>query len=250
MPNLAWGITGASDKLHGAFDEVEQVAALEGVRITTFITQAGVELVKHYRLQSRLAAISDGSPWREVVGPRTHGESYYLACRFFAQEYEALLVAPCTSNTLCKLAAGISDNAVTNAAMWAAKGNVSVLVLQTHMTIGHCESPLFVRVKEELCQRCDVCQPAELCPTDALYRKKSNYPRVHFFKCNRCGECVSACSHGAVVTGERFRLNRRMVDQQAAESLAEIKGMAVLREARQIGPALKRYAVEEGGLPL
>ena len=250
MPNLAWGITGASDKLLDTFAEVEKIAAMDNVRITTFISQAGVELVKHFGLQSRLTAISDGSPWREIVGPRTHGESAYLACRFFAREYEALLVAPCSSNTLCKLSAGICDTPVTNAAMWAAKGNLSVFLLQTHMTMGQCDSPLFVRVKDEACKRCDVCPPVEVCDAEAISRSKDKFPRIRLFKCVRCGDCVPACPFGAVASGERFRLNRRMVDQEAAERVTEIKGMAVLGETRQIEPTLKRYAVEHDGPPL
>lgn len=244
MPNLAWGITGASEGLVETFDEVEQVAGLDNVRVTTFITQAGVELVKHFRLQNRLAAISNGEAYREIAAPRIHGATTHLATRFFAGEYQALVVAPCTSNTLCKFSAGICDTPVTNAAMWAVKGGVSVFILQTHITMGHVESPLFVRIKDALCRRCDVCQATEICPVNAIARKKDKYPRIHLMKCVRCGECVSVCPYDAIATGEKFRLNRRIVDQEASERVGEIKGMAVLTESRQVGTTLKRYAAE------
>lgn len=244
MPNLAWGITGASEKLLATFDEVEKIAQIENVRITTFLSQAGVEIVKHFSLQNRLAAISNGEAYREIVAPKTHGATTYIATRFFAREYETLLVAPCTSNTMCKFAAGVCDTPVTNAAMWAVKGGVSVFVLQTHMAIGMAESPMFVRLKDDVCRRCDVCPPTEACPVNAIVRKRDKYPRISQLKCVRCGDCARACPYDAIAIREKLRLNRRMVDQEAVERVAEIKGMAVLTEPRQVETTLRRYAVE------
>jgi len=241
MPNIAWGITGASDKLKPTFDEMEKVAAIKDVRITTFITQAGVEILKHASLIKRLAAISDGSPYREIVTPKSHGATNWLGARFFAREYETMLVAPCTSNTLCKFRAGIADSPVTNAAAWATKAGLSVFILQTHMSIGQMEHPLVVRVAPEECKRCDDCPPSRSCRYGAISRK-DGFPFINFLKCVACGECVAPCPYRAVHQGERFKLNRRMVDQQAAEAIAEIKGMVILTETRQIETTMKRYA--------
>jgi dihydromethanopterin reductase (acceptor) len=248
MPNLAWGITGASDKLEATFDQMEKVAAIKDVRVTTFITQAGVEVVKHYSLHKRLAALSNGEPFREIIGPKTHGAATYIACRFFAREYETLLVAPCTSNTLCKFSAGIADTPVTIAADWAIKAGLSIFVLQTYMTMGMKEYPGMVRLDPETCRRCDDCPPERACKYGAITRRHK-YPYINLLKCVGSLACVKACPYNAIKTGEKFRLVRRMVDQEAAERVSEIKGMAVLNETRQIEPTLKRYAVEVSGLP-
>ena len=250
MPNLAWGITGASDKLLATFDEVEKAASQDDVRVTTFITQAGVEIIRHFRLQDRLAAISNGEPYREIVAPKTHGASTWLACRFFAREYETLLVAPCTSNTLCKFCSGVSDTPVTNAASWAVKAGVSVFILQTHMTLGRMDSPMFVRLKDKACKRCDDCPPEKTCRYEAITRKKAKYPRINMLKCVRCGDCVPACPYDAIAMGERYRLSHRIVDQEAAERVSQIKGMAILTETRQIKTTLKRYTTTIPRVPL
>lgn len=242
MANLVWGITGASDKLLDSFDAVEKVAAQENVRITTFISQAGIEIVRSFSLQKRLTAISNGEPYREIVTPKTHGASTHIACRFYAREYEVFVVAPCSGNTMAKLRVGIADTPVASAASWALKGGVSVFLLQTHLTIGKLEYPLAVRVIDEKCKRCDECPPARACRYEAI-KRKANYPVVNFLKCVRCGDCVGPCPHDAIAQGERFRMNRRMVDQQNAEELSEIKGIAILSETRQVGPTFQRYTV-------
>ena len=242
MANLAWGITGASDKLLETFDAVEKVAALDNVRITTFISQAGIEIVRSFSLQNRLKAVSNGEPYREIVTPKTHGASTHIACRFFAGEYEAYVVAPCSGNTMAKVRVGIADTPVTGAASWALKGGVSVFLLQTHLTIGRIKYPLAVRVIDEKCKRCDDCPPAQACRYEAITRK-SKYPVVNFLKCVRCGDCVGPCPYGAIAQGEQHRMNRRMVDQQNAEELSQIKGIVILTETRQVTPTLQRYTV-------
>ena len=249
MTNLAWGITGAADKLEATFEEVEKVAALEDVRVTTFITKAGVEVVVYRGLKDRLAAISNGEPFREICSARSHGATSHLSRRFFSRAYEALLIAPCSSNTLCKLNCGIADTPVTNAACWALKGGCSVFVLQTHLTISRHEYPFKVRIKEDACRRCDACPPERICEFDAIKRKRK-FPIIDPLKCKPCGECVSACPYDAVVADETFRLSKRMVDQEAAESLSKVKGVAVLKETRQIGQTLQRYTVKLPGMRL
>jgi len=249
MLNLAWGITGASDHLEATFDEMEKIAALEDVRITTFISQPGIELILYFGLKGRLEAMSNGDPYREICTPKTHGASAYLACRFFAGDYEVLFIGPCTSNTLCKLRYGIADTTVTNAAAWALKGGCSVFALQTHLRIGTADNPFYVRVKDEDCQRCDDCPPEHACRYDAIARKKK-FPIINLLKCRRCGDCVSPCPYGAVVGQEHFRLHKRMVDQDAAEALSKVKNMAVLTETRQIFPTLQRYAVSLPGFQI
>ena len=242
MVNLAWGITGASDKLEASFDQMEKIAAMEDVRISTFITQPGIEVILYYGLKKRLEAISNGDPYREICTPKTHGAAAYLAARFFAGEYEALMVAPCSSNTLCKLRYGLADTPVTTAAMWCIKGGRPCFILQTHLSIAHFDSPLFVRLKEADCRRCDDCPPETACRYQAITRKAKT-PVINILKCRRCGDCVPVCPHNAIATRERIRMNKRMVDQEGSEQVAKVKNMAVLTEARQVFTTLQRYAV-------
>jgi len=243
MPNIAWGITGATDKLEATFEQMEKVAAMKDVRITTFISQAGIEIILHCGLKKRLEAISDGGPYREICAPKTHGASMYLTGRFFAKEYEACMVAPCSSNSLCKLRYGLADTPVTSAVCWALKGGCPVFVLQTHLTIAHHDSPLWVRLDETVCRRCDDCPPERACKPRAITRR-NKFPSINLLKCRRCMDCVRACPYNAIVGKERFRLNKRMVDQEAAEELSKVRGLAVLKEPREIGQTLERYCVE------
>ncbi len=116
---IAWCLTGAGHWLEEALD---LALTLEGVDF--FLSRAAEEVLKMYRLERRL----QGQPvFRDRMA------SAPLSGRFAQQVYEALIVAPATSNSVAKFALGISDSLVTTFFAQAGKSGVPIAVLPTDM---------------------------------------------------------------------------------------------------------------------
>ena len=71
--NVAWGITGASQHMAATFDVFREVARWKEVRITTFLSAAGVEVVRMLGLWDDLQSISPGGAHRELLTPELAG---------------------------------------------------------------------------------------------------------------------------------------------------------------------------------
>ena len=239
--NIAWGITGASQHMAATFDVFREAVQWKEVRITTFLTAAGVEIVRMLGLWDDLQAISPGGPYRELLTPRFAGVCTAQAVRFINGEYELFVVAPATTNTMAKIVAGISDTSVTNAVAWAHKSNRTVFVLCTHADIREIDSPFPYRIRLDRCRHCDQCPPVEVCATGALTRIMLE-PMIDPLYCTMCGECVPACPHDAVERLTTVRFKRRLLDAEVVESLRNTRGTVVLDSPEQLLPTLRRYA--------
>ena len=116
MPvNIAWGITGAGDKLNQTFDVMDGLSRNKEIQITAVISKAGKEVLRRYKLTERLTSITEkifiekdaNTPF--IVGPIQSGK------------YDYLIIAPATANTVAKLVHGIADTLLTNSVSMAAK---------------------------------------------------------------------------------------------------------------------------------
>ena len=239
--NVAWGITGASQHMAATFDIFREAARWKEVRITTFLSAAGVEVVRMLGLWDDLQSISPGGPYRELLTPGLTGASAARAVRFINREYDMLAVAPATTNTMAKIAAGISDTPVANAVTWAHKANVTVFILCTHTDIRQIESPFPYRIRLHRCKHCDECPPAQACPTGALSTIMRE-PMIDPLRCTMCGECIPACPHDVVERLGTVGFRRRLLDAEVVEALRGTRGTVVLDSPHQLLPTLRRYA--------
>jgi archaeoflavoprotein AfpA len=126
---VAWGITGSGDKLKETYE------AMLGIReeyddIEVFLSKAGVQVAKYYKIEEGLRE-NFSRVWEEK-----NANSPFLASRLQLGEFAFLLLAPATSNTVAKLAHGISDTMLTNAAIQALKAYVPVYVMPTDFREG------------------------------------------------------------------------------------------------------------------
>jgi len=121
---IAWGITGSGDRIK---ETIEAMKALKHahpeLRIEVFLSKAGATVAKYYRVEEELRASFD-RVWNEV-----DANTPFLAARLQVGEFMFLLIAPATSNTVAKLAVGVSDTLLTNAALQAVKGYVPVYIM-------------------------------------------------------------------------------------------------------------------------
>ena len=95
----------------------------DDVRITVYVSKAGELVVKYYRLFKELR--------KEFEKTRVEVNSNIptIAVQLQSGKIEFLLIAPATSNTVEKLANGIADTLLTNAAIMALKAFVPVYIL-------------------------------------------------------------------------------------------------------------------------
>jgi len=124
---VAWGITGAGDKIAEFIDVMAQVKKEHEatVDIHVFISKAGETVLKFYSLETAVRQSF------EKVQVEVNANAPFLAAWMQNRKYEFLLIAPATSNTVAKIANGIGDTMITNAAIMSLKAFVPVYIVPT-----------------------------------------------------------------------------------------------------------------------
>ncbi len=148
---VAWGITGAGDKI-AEFIEVMKQSKKEyetTIDIHVFVSKAGETVLKFYNLETILRANFD------KVQVEINANAPFLAAWMQIRRYEFLLVAPATSNSVAKIANGIGDTMLTNAAIMSLKAFVPVYIAPVDYKEGvvHTKLPngkeMKIRVRKE-----------------------------------------------------------------------------------------------------
>ncbi len=133
---IAWGITGCGDYLKESLSIMKELTKGYGLDVRVFLSQAGEMVVKWYRLYDDLKASF----------PKTYVEKSpnvpFLAGDLQLGKYDFLLITPSTSNTVGKIASGISDTLLSNAASQAMKGKVPVYIFPADQKKGDIETDL------------------------------------------------------------------------------------------------------------
>ena len=93
------------------------------VELRVYLSKAGEQVVRWYKLYDQLKQNF------EKVWVEFNSNSPFLAGDLELRKYEVLLIAPSTSNTVAKIAAGISDTMLCNSAIMALKASVPVYIM-------------------------------------------------------------------------------------------------------------------------
>ena len=125
IKRVAWGITGSGDRLLEVFNVMKEVRKQyqNDARITVYLSKAGDLVVKYYRM------FKDLQTEFEKTRVEINSNLPTLAVQLQSGKIEFLIIAPATSNTVAKLANGIADTLLTNAAIMALKAFVPVYIL-------------------------------------------------------------------------------------------------------------------------
>jgi archaeoflavoprotein AfpA len=124
MPlKIAWGITGSGDLISDIFEVMSEVSKMKDVEITSILSKAAVTVAKWYKLMDKLDNIAKkviiekdaNTPF--IVGPLQTGE------------FDCLIVAPATANTVAKIVNGIADTIITNSVSQTNKTDVDIYIL-------------------------------------------------------------------------------------------------------------------------
>jgi archaeoflavoprotein AfpA len=122
---IAWGITGAGDLIKETLDVMKGLKeAYKGrVEIEVYLSKAGEQVLRFYRLGD---ALREGF---DKVQVERDANTPFITGRLQTGRFDFLLLAPATSNTVAKIAHGISDTMLTNGAIQALKAYVPVYVM-------------------------------------------------------------------------------------------------------------------------
>ncbi len=122
---VAWGISGSGDKLAETVDVMIRVKKeyANEVDIRVYLSKAGEQVIKWYKLNEKL------NESFERVLVEANSNSPFLAGDLQTGKFGFLLIAPATSNTVAKIANGITDSLLTNSAIMALKGFSSVYIM-------------------------------------------------------------------------------------------------------------------------
>ena len=113
---LAWAITGSGHYLR---ESLAILASLQDVDV--FLSSAAAEIIKQYGFQAQLDATG-----HRVFQDKTASS---VPVEFFYEgKYHTLVISPVTSNTIAKMAYGISDSLVSNLYAQAGKTRVPSIV--------------------------------------------------------------------------------------------------------------------------
>jgi archaeoflavoprotein AfpA len=125
LKKIAWGITGSGDRLKETFNVMKKIREeyedLADIRV--YVSQAGDQVLKYYKLSHDLVEIFD-KVWVE-----TNANAPFLAGQMQMGKFEFLLIAPATSNTVAKIAIGLADSLLANAAIMGLKAFVPIYIM-------------------------------------------------------------------------------------------------------------------------
>jgi len=135
---LAWGITGAGDKIAEFIETMKQIKKeyADTIDIHVFLSNAAETVLKFYNLETVLRENF------EKVQVEVNANAPFLAAWMQMGKYEFLLIAPATSNSVAKIANGIGDTMITNAAIMSLKAFMPVYVVPTDYKEGVCVTKL------------------------------------------------------------------------------------------------------------
>jgi dihydromethanopterin reductase (acceptor) len=223
--HIAWGVTGAGHMMKDSFAAMKKIKA-EGHSVTTFMSRAGEEVARMYGLND-FSEVSDGTYLNEVYLDSSQGSSFPKIGRFNVGRYDLFILMPATSNTVAKIVYGIADTLVTNCAAQAMKSGIPSLIVPVDWE-QKVTSEMPYTIDRSKCQTCDVCEPREQCPNEAIT------DQIELLKCQGCGTCVPLCPHGAISGGGAVPLKIRKVDAKNTKTLAKMENVSIFSSPEDV----------------
>jgi dihydromethanopterin reductase (acceptor) len=217
--NLLWCVTGAGHLLFESFALMQYVHNEH--EVTVAFSGAGSEVARMYGLHEMIARV-----FKEVVSEQDQGYSSPLVGRLAKREYDLVVVAPCTANTVAKIVRGIADSLITNLVAQAVKSGLPVYIVPTDFEKIQ-ETTMPMSLDQGICRTCDVCPPLEQCPQDAIYR--DDRVRINGLRCTGCKACIEICTYDAISFGGKVWVHIRDLDIENTKKLEKMEGITVFQ---------------------
>lgn len=118
---IAWGITGAGDKLTETVQVMRQIKEKDYL-IDVFVSEEGGTVLKWYKQFEEVNNVFDSCTIES--GPNAP----FILGDLQAGKYDALIISPATANTVAKIVCGIADTLLTNAVAQTAKTDTPIYI--------------------------------------------------------------------------------------------------------------------------
>lgn len=223
--NIICCITGAGQFLEGTYEFIKKLSEQSKCDITLCFSAAGYEVLRMYGLEK----IKNYA--KNIILEEEQGKSAPFCGRLSKKDYDFVVVAPATANTISKIVYGIADTLVTNIVAQAGKTNTPVFVLPTDAEkFQKTEIPM--SIDNEKCTNCEECISS--CPNNAIFITGQGRLRINLMLCNACRKCIGACRYGAISFGKIVKIQCRELDIENVEKLESIEGIKVIENLNEI----------------
>ncbi|KZX13473.1 archaeoflavoprotein AfpA [Methanobrevibacter filiformis] len=121
---VAWGITGAGEKIEETYETMLNIQKIyDNIDIRIYVSKAGEQVLKYYKLFKNIKK-DFNNVWFEI-----NSNSPFLAGDVQTHQFEFLIIAPCTSNSMAKIANRIGDTLITNSVIMGQKSQVPIYIM-------------------------------------------------------------------------------------------------------------------------
>jgi archaeoflavoprotein AfpA len=127
---VVWGISGSGDKMPETVAAMVAVREVLDLEITAAVSIAGVRVLRWYKLTETVEAIA------KAVKIEKDANSPFITGPLQIGQYDCLLVAPATANSVAKIAHGIEDTMLTNAVGQTAKSTTPIYIMPVDLRPG------------------------------------------------------------------------------------------------------------------
>jgi archaeoflavoprotein AfpA len=127
---LVWGISGSGDKMPETVAAMVEVQKRLDLEITAAVSIAGVRVLRWYKLTETVEEIA------KSVKIEKDANSPFITGPLQIGQYDCLLVAPATANSVAKIAHGIEDSMLTNAVGQTAKSTTPIYIMPVDLHPG------------------------------------------------------------------------------------------------------------------
>jgi dihydromethanopterin reductase (acceptor) len=222
--SIVWCVTGAGQFLEESCEFIKKLSEREH-KITLAFSGAGYEVARMYGMEGIKKYA------KSVVLEEEQGRSAPFSGRLNKKNYDFVVVAPATANTVAKIVYGIADTLVTNIVAQAGKQNIPVFILPTDAK-KYQETKIPMSINLEKCTACKACISA--CPNNAIFITGSGKLKINLMFCNACGKCKAACSYGAIGFGKIIKIQCREVDMENVKRIRKSEGIKVIESLEEI----------------
>lgn len=127
---VVWGISGSGDKMPETVAAMVAVSESQDVEITAAVSIAGERVLRWYKLRETVDEIA------KSVKIEKDANSPFITGPLQIGQYDCLLVAPATANSVAKIAHGIEDTMLTNAVGQTAKSTTPIYIMPVDLYPG------------------------------------------------------------------------------------------------------------------
>lgn len=127
---VVWGISGSGDKMPETVAAMVEAQERLDLEITAAVSIAGERVLRWYKLRETVDEIA------KSVKIEKDANSPFITGPLQIGQYDCLLVAPATANSVAKIVHGIEDSMLTNAVGQTAKSTTPIYIMPVDLRPG------------------------------------------------------------------------------------------------------------------